>query len=127
MDKAELQSQSAVWTFCEFLLSGVMCAYAVTLAPCLLFPIIGLICLQHRVLTQDLTQFIQSLLHLGNAGELRLQTLFLLSKREPGSCIQLLESPTSLTVKLQQVCVVLPVPCVKNKMQQCELTWKAIS
>lgn len=97
-------------------MSGVQCACAVTLTPCISFPITGLICLQHRVLTQDLTQFIQSLLHFGNAGELSLQTLLLLSEREPSCCIQLLEPPTSFTVKLQQMCVVLPVQRVKDEM-----------
>lgn len=105
-----------VGTWCaKLLLSGMQCVCAVTLDLCHLFPLTVLSCLQHRVLTQDLTQFVQSLLHLGNAGELGLQALLLLSQREPSCCVQLLEPPASLTVKLQQMCVVLPVPCGKNE------------
>lgn len=48
------------------------------------------------------------MLHLGNAGQLGLQPLFLLGEGEACRCVQLLEAPAALTVELQQVGVVLP-------------------
>lgn len=48
------------------------------------------------------------MLHLGNAGQLGLQPLFLLSEGKARRCVQLLEAPASLAVELQQVGVVLP-------------------
>ena len=48
------------------------------------------------------------MLHLGNAGQLGLQSLLLLGEREARRRVQLLEAPASLPVELQQVGVVLP-------------------
>lgn len=48
------------------------------------------------------------MLHLGNAGQLGLQPLFLLGEGEARCRVQLLEAPASLPVELQQVSVVLP-------------------
>lgn len=48
------------------------------------------------------------MLHLGNAGQLGLQSLLLLSEGKARRCVQLLEAPASLAVELQQVGVVLP-------------------
>lgn len=48
------------------------------------------------------------MLHLGNAGQLGLQPLLLLSERKTRRCVQLLEAPASFAIELQQVGVVLP-------------------
>lgn len=48
------------------------------------------------------------MLHLGNASQLGLQPLFLLSEGKARRCVQLLKAPASLAVELQQVGVVLP-------------------
>lgn len=63
---------------------------------------------QDRVFSQDLAKLVESVLHLGNACQLGLQTLFLLREGEPRGRVQLLEPPAALAVKLQQVGVVLP-------------------
>lgn len=60
------------------------------------------------IVSQDLAQLVEAMLHLGDAGQLRLQPLLLLGQREARRCIQLLEAPAPLAVELQQVGVVLP-------------------
>lgn len=65
-------------------------------------------CFENRVLSQDLAQFIEAVLHLGDAGQLGLQPLLLLGEGEARCRVQLLEAPASLAVELQQVGVVLP-------------------
>lgn len=63
---------------------------------------------QHRVVSQDLAELVEAVLHLGDAGQLRLQPLLLLGEREARGRVQLLEAPAALAVELQQVRVVLP-------------------
>lgn len=63
---------------------------------------------EDRVVSQDLAELVEAMLHLGNAGQLGLQPLLLLGECEARRSVQLLEAPASLPVELQQVGVVLP-------------------
>lgn len=53
------------------------------------------------ILAQYLTKFAETLLHLGDARQLLLQTLLLFSQSQAGGCIKLLKFPAPFTVKLQ--------------------------
>lgn len=65
-------------------------------------------CFQDRVVSEDLAELVEAILHLGNAGQLGLQPLLLLGEGEARCRVQLLKAPASFPVKLQQVGVVLP-------------------
>lgn len=65
-------------------------------------------CFEDGVVSQDLAELVEAVLHLGDAGELGLQPLLLLGEGEAGRRVQLLETPAALAVELQQVSVVLP-------------------
>lgn len=65
-------------------------------------------CFEDRVVSEDLAELVEAMLHLGNAGQLGLQPLLLLGEGEARRRVQLLEAPASLAVELQQVGVVLP-------------------
>lgn len=71
-------------------------------------PVSLLGCFEDRVVSQDLAELVEAMLHLGNAGQLGLQPLFLLGEREARRRVQLLKAPASLAVELEQVGVVLP-------------------
>lgn len=71
------------------------------------------------VVSQDLAQLVEAMLHLGDAGQLRLQPLLLLGQREARRRVQLLEAPAPLAVELQQVGVVLPGGRAKKKHLIC--------
>lgn len=78
------------------------------LGPLLTPPPSLLSCFQDRVISEDLAELVESILHLGNAGQLGLQPLLLLGQGEARCRVQLLKAPASFPVKLQQVGVVLP-------------------
>lgn len=67
-----------------------------------------LCCFEDRVVSQDLAELVEAMLHLGDTRQLGLQPLFLLGEGEAGRRVQLFEAPASLPVELQQVGVVLP-------------------
>lgn len=59
-------------------------------------------------LAQDLAELLEAPLHLGDARQLLLEPLLLLSQAQAGSRVQFLELPATFPVELQQVGVVLP-------------------
>lgn len=71
-------------------------------------------CFKHWIFSQDFTQFIQSLLHFRNSCKLGFQSLFFLTQWQTDSGVQLLETPATLSIKLQQVSVVLPAAEIKT-------------
>lgn len=56
---------------------------------------------QDRVVSQDLAELVEAILHLRDAGELSLEPLLLLGEGEARRRVQLLEAPASLAVELQ--------------------------
>ena len=62
----------------------------------------------YGALSQNGAQLSQSLLHLGDAGQLSLQSLLLLPETQPSGRVELLQPPVTLSVELQEVRVEPP-------------------